>query len=86
MKTIQRLYKHLYWADKRILEGLQANGAGDGKMVQLFAHILQSEQVWLTRPQGRTATICPYGRKWGRPNARGWRNITGKGLQLISIR
>src|SRR5206468_5044168 len=53
MKTIQRLYKHLYWADGRILEGLRAAGTGDGKMVRLFAHILQSEQVWLTRLQGR---------------------------------
>jgi uncharacterized damage-inducible protein DinB len=59
MLTIQKLYNHIHWANKRILQALERSGQENLKTIQLFTHILQSEQVWLTRLQGVDSTQLP---------------------------
>lgn len=52
------MYKHLDWANQRILEALR-NGEVPQQAIRLFAHILQAEQVWLTRLQGKDSSSLP---------------------------
>ena len=52
MKTIQRMYEHLHWANLHIFDALQ-NMKGDKQEVcGLFSHILSTEKVWFARLQG----------------------------------
>ncbi|NIK76491.1 putative damage-inducible protein DinB [Paenibacillus castaneae] len=58
MKTIQKMFEHLYWANERILETLQKNNVEE-QQLRLFTHILNAEQVWLTRLQGMDSSQMP---------------------------
>ncbi|AJS58662.1 DinB family protein [Paenibacillus sp. IHBB 10380] len=58
MKTIQKMYEHLNWANQRILETLQ-NVEVEDQQVRLFSHILYSEQVWITRIKGKDSSQMP---------------------------
>ncbi|OAB40581.1 damage-inducible protein DinB [Paenibacillus macquariensis subsp. defensor] len=58
MRTIEKMFEHLNWANQRMLETLQNVEAGDQK-VRLFLHILNAEQVWLTRLQGMDSSQMP---------------------------
>jgi uncharacterized damage-inducible protein DinB len=58
LKTIQKMYEHLNWANQRILETLQ-NVEVEFQQVSLFSHILYSEQVWITRIKGRDSSQMP---------------------------
>ena len=62
MKTIKRMYKHLNWANKRILETLQNLEFDNHQARRLFSHILFAEQVWLARLQGKDSSRLPI---WG---------------------
>jgi len=59
MITILKMYDHLNWANKRILQTLEGHDMPIPKAVELFAHILQSEQVWFTRLKGKDSTDMP---------------------------
>jgi len=45
MKTIHKMYKHLNWANQRILETLKNNEDETLQVRRLFPHILFAEQV-----------------------------------------
>ncbi|QUL56390.1 DinB family protein [Paenibacillus tritici] len=53
MKTIKSMLNHLYWADGRILEALQASDTKDKELLKLVRHIAVAERVWLSRLQGQ---------------------------------
>ncbi|RUL50468.1 DinB family protein [Lysinibacillus antri] len=57
MKTIQKMYDHLHWANQRILEALESSK--DEEVIRLFSHILFAEKVWLTRLQGVDSSHLP---------------------------
>jgi len=59
LKTIQRMYDHLHWANKRILETLQNLEDENQEAMRLFSHILFAEKVWLTRMQGLDSSQLP---------------------------
>lgn len=48
MQTIRNMFKQLNWANERILAHLHTQDHNE-QALRLFAHILHSEQVWLTR-------------------------------------
>lgn len=50
--TISALLDHLAWADARVLAGLRDSPGGDPRAIELFAHVLGAEHVWLTRIRG----------------------------------
>jgi uncharacterized damage-inducible protein DinB len=52
------MFRHLHWANQRILETLQ-NGEGNKKANNLFSHILHAEYVWFTRLKGKDSTKLP---------------------------
>lgn len=58
MKTIQKMYEHLNWANQRILETLQ-NVENEDQLVRLFSHILNAEQVWIARIRGMDSSQMP---------------------------
>ncbi|MEH6995743.1 DinB family protein [Neobacillus drentensis] len=59
METIQSMFKHVHWANQRILETLQ-NGAVENKQAnKLFSHILHAENVWFTRIKGNDSSQLP---------------------------
>ncbi|RXT07184.1 DinB family protein [Ammoniphilus sp. CFH 90114] len=62
MNTVRKMYEHLDWANRRILEALETAEHLEG--LRLFAHILQAEQVWVSRIVGRDTSqvsIWPEG-------------------------
>lgn len=50
----RRLLVHMRWADQRVLERLR-EGA-DERTLRLFAHVVGSARVWLTRLEGRDSS------------------------------
>ncbi|QOV11013.1 DinB family protein [Viridibacillus arvi] len=59
MKTIQKMYEHLNWANQRILETLQSIGDENQDVFRLFSHILLAEKVWITRLHGLDSSRLP---------------------------
>jgi uncharacterized damage-inducible protein DinB len=54
-----RLYEHAAWANRRVLELLRSRESENKRARELFAHILNSERVWLTRLAGRDSNALP---------------------------
>lgn len=52
MKTILKMYKHLDWANQRILSHLQKTKTENESVIRLFSHILLAEQIWYKRIMG----------------------------------
>lgn len=50
----RHLLAHMRWADQRVLDRLR-EGADD-RTLRLFAHVVGSARVWLTRLEGRDST------------------------------
>lgn len=59
MKTIQRMYEHLHWANQRIFETLQSMEDENQEVCRLFSHILNAENIWITRLRGMDSTKLP---------------------------
>lgn len=59
LKTIQKMYEHLNWANQRILETLQSMEDESQEVCRLFSHILFAEKVWITRLQGLDSSLLP---------------------------
>jgi uncharacterized damage-inducible protein DinB len=55
-----RLFKHLEWADARVLASLRAARNPQQRNLELYAHILGSEHVWLSRINGATPGIAVW--------------------------
>lgn len=56
MDHLRRLIDHLAWADRRVFETLR-DPAPIGPAVEMFAHILGAEHIWLARLEGRPPTV-----------------------------
>lgn len=50
----KRLFDHLQWADARTLRSLVDSEHLPARAVELFAHVLSAEHVWLSRLRGST--------------------------------
>jgi uncharacterized damage-inducible protein DinB len=48
----QRLFEHMAWADEEVGRALRARGGAHQDLVQLYAHLLGAELVWLDRVEG----------------------------------
>ena len=57
---LERLIAHLRWADERILDALHAAAEPPPKALELYAHILGAEHVWLARLRGRDAEVAVW--------------------------
>jgi uncharacterized damage-inducible protein DinB len=59
LKTIQKMYEHLNWANQRILAALQNVESDNQQVLRLFLHILNAEQVWITRLRKMDSSLLP---------------------------
>ena len=48
-RQLNKLFDHLEWADKRVLDSLRAMTHPDQRALDLYAHVLGSEHNWLAR-------------------------------------
>jgi uncharacterized damage-inducible protein DinB len=55
VKTLEKMFAHLNWANERILQALHGVESENNLSTELFAHILLAEQVWLSRLHGSTS-------------------------------
>jgi uncharacterized damage-inducible protein DinB len=51
-ETLERLFKHLVWADGKAVECLRANPGSQRKALEVFAHLLEAGKLWLARIGG----------------------------------
>jgi uncharacterized damage-inducible protein DinB len=56
----RKLYKHLAWADARVLQSLRASHSVLKKDLDLYSHILGAEHVWLSRIKGTPAKVAVW--------------------------
>jgi uncharacterized damage-inducible protein DinB len=60
IRQIPRMYSHMAWADRQILEMLYAgHGSRERAVLRLFAHVLAAERVWLLRLRREDASSQP---------------------------
>lgn len=52
---LRRLFEHMWWADERAAEALAGADAPPAKALELQAHVLGAELVWLDRIEGTTS-------------------------------
>ena len=53
-----KLYRHLGWADERVLQSLRAAHSVLKKDLDLYSHILGSEHNWLSRIRGSAPKLA----------------------------
>ena len=58
--TLSALLDHLAWADARVLGGLRDSPGGDPRALELFAHVLGAEHVWLSRIRGVAPRVAVW--------------------------
>jgi uncharacterized damage-inducible protein DinB len=60
MDYLRRMFAHLAWADDRALHSLRDATHPHEQARELLAHVLGAEHVWLSRVQGRPATVAVW--------------------------
>ena len=56
MRMMKMLAEHMRWADHLILEALRGENV-PARALELYAHVLGAEHVWLARLQGRAPEL-----------------------------
>ena len=57
LDLLRNLYDHMAWADTRALESLRRAGGEPPRALQIYAHVLGAEHVWLARLRQQPATV-----------------------------
>ncbi len=57
---LARLFELMAWADTRALEALRKSGGASELAQSELAHVLGAEHVWLSRLEGRPATVAVW--------------------------
>ena len=80
-----KLFDHMEWADNRALASLRGMSNPPPTAVELLAHILGAERVWLSRIEGRKSSLAVWPKltldeaeKALSENAAGYRNVLSK--------
>src|SRR5438105_11311190 len=55
-----KLVSHLEWADQRVLASLRSASHAPAKALEIYAHIVGSEHVWLSRMHGTPPRIAVW--------------------------
>jgi uncharacterized damage-inducible protein DinB len=83
---IRRLFEYTEWANTRVLDSL-SGAAPVAKALQLFAHLLMAEKIWLERVEGQETVGTNKSpelslnecRQLASDNQRGFREIIERG-------
>ena len=54
------LFDHLFWADTRALDTLKSASANEPRALELLAHVIGAETVWLARIEGRDPELAVW--------------------------
>jgi uncharacterized damage-inducible protein DinB len=80
-----KLFDHMEWADKRALASLRAMSNPPPTAVELLAHVLGAERVWLSRIEGIQSSLAVWPKltldeaeKALRENAVGYKRLLSK--------
>src|SRR5690242_6766088 len=57
MEHLVRLVEHMGWADVRVLEALRSADSDDGRLLEIYGHLLGAEHVWSARLEGTPTEI-----------------------------
>jgi len=57
---LRKLVDHLKWADAAVLEALRASPGSGARALQIYAHILGAEAVWLARIAERPVDVAVW--------------------------
>lgn len=60
LRTLLRLLAHVAWADRRVGQALEAAGSPEPTTLELYAHVLGAESVWLARLRGAAPTVAVW--------------------------
>lgn len=58
LESLHRLFAHMRWADERALEALRRADPVPPPALEVYAHLLGAEHVWLARLQQRPASVA----------------------------
>ncbi len=58
--TLRGWVAHMEWADHRMLEALRASGGEPAQALEIMAHVLGAEHVWLQRMRGEMAEVAVW--------------------------
>lgn len=58
--SLQRLYDHLRWADERVQASLTDAVNPPPQTLDLFAHVVAAEHVWLSRMRGKKPEVAVW--------------------------
>jgi uncharacterized damage-inducible protein DinB len=62
---LARHFQHAAWADARLVELLNDHAAARRpRVLELFAHVLGAERVWLLRLRGEDSAVQPVWPRW----------------------
>jgi uncharacterized damage-inducible protein DinB len=59
LAQLRRLFEHAAWANASVVAALENQDVADD-IVELFAHVLGAEEIWLSRLQGRQAALAVW--------------------------
>jgi uncharacterized damage-inducible protein DinB len=59
-RSLTKLIDHLGWADARVLDGLQRTPGTDPRALELYAHVVGAEHVWLARLHQRAPRVAVW--------------------------
>jgi len=57
MESLTRIFEHMTWADNRTLGSLREMREAPNRAIELFAHVIAAEHVWLARIEQRTPEV-----------------------------
>ncbi|HJU72815.1 MAG TPA: DinB family protein [Gemmatimonadaceae bacterium] len=60
LAQLRRLFEHAEWANTQVLVALEREPNVAGDIVELFAHVLGAEEVWLSRLEGRAPALAVW--------------------------
>lgn len=58
-RLLLQLFEHMRWADGRLLDALRASPP-PAEALELYAHVVGAEHVWLRRIEGRAADVAVW--------------------------
>lgn len=54
------MFDHMEWADRKVLDSLRSAQNPPAKALEIYAHVLGSEHVWLSRIQGKPGAVAVW--------------------------
>lgn len=59
MKTIEKMYAHLHWANEHIVKAIENSDEDNQEIIRLFSHVLFAEKIWFTRLKRLDSSSLP---------------------------